>query len=358
MPVQAPPVLLLSKSQVESLLPMEECIEAVENALATLARGGSVQPLRSATWLPDRRGLLGTMPGMAGGAGERPPALGIKVVTVFPGNHPGKDPGAGDNSGAGSPESTLPSHQGVVLVFDAHRGSLTAILDAESITALRTAAASAVATRRLAQEDASVLALLGSGVQAGTHLAAMRAVRPIERVRVWSRTPEHALAFAEKSAQGAEDEARGLRVEAVDTARDAVEGADLVCTVTGSSEPVLEGAWLAPGTHVNAVGACTPQARELDTEAVVRSRLYTDRRESLLVEAGDFRVPKSEGAISDEHLVGELGELILGRIPGRGSEREITLFKSLGIAVEDLASAELVVRKARETGVGREVVLG
>lgn len=348
MPVQAPPVLLLSKSQVESLLPMEECIEAVESALATLARGGSVQPLRSATWLPDRRGLLGTMPGMAGGAGERPPTLGIKVVTVFPGNHPG----------AGDPEPTLPSHQGVVLVFDTRRGNLTAILDAESITALRTAAASAVATRRLAREDASVLALLGSGVQAGTHLAAMRAVRPIERVRVWSRTPEHARAFAEESAEGTEGEVRGVRVEAVDTARDAVEGADLVCTVTGSSEPVLEGGWLAPGTHVNAVGACTPQARELDTEAVVRSRLYTDRRESLFVEAGDFRIPKSEGAISDEDLVGELGELILGRIPGRGSEREITLFKSLGIAVEDLASAELVVRKAREAGVGREVVLG
>lgn len=352
MPVQAPPVLLLSKSQVESLLPMEECIEAVENALATLARGGSVQPLRSATWLPDRRGLLGTMPGMSGGAGEPPPTLGIKVVTVFPGNHPGNDPGAGDS------EPTLPSHQGVVLVFDARRGNLTAILDAESITALRTAAASAVATRRLAREDASVLALLGSGVQAGTHLAAMRAVRPIERVRVWSRTPEHARAFAEKSVEGTEDEARGVRVEAVDTARDAVEGADLVCTVTGSSEPVLEGVWLAPGTHVNAVGACAPQARELDTDAVVRSRLYTDRRESLFVEAGDFRIPKSEGAISDEHLVGELGELILGRIPGRSSEREITLFKSLGIAVEDLASAELVVRKAREAGVGREVVLG
>jgi ornithine cyclodeaminase/alanine dehydrogenase-like protein (mu-crystallin family) len=344
MPVQPPPVLLLSKSQVESLLPMDECIETVESAFATLARGGSVQPLRSATWLPDRSGLLGTMPGMAGSTGEEPATLGIKVVTVFPGNHPGP----------GDSEPPLPSHQGVVLVFDARRGNLTAILDAESITAIRTAAASAVATRRLAREDASTLALLGSGIQAETHLEAMRAVRPIERVRVWSRTPEHARTFA----QAAADRAHGLVVEAVDSARRAVEGADLVCTVTGSSKPVLEGSWLGPGTHVNAVGACTPQARELDTEAVVRSRLYTDRRESLLVEAGDFRIPKAEGAVTDEHLVGELGDLILGRIPARQSDAEITLFKSLGIAVEDLASANRVVRKAREAGIGREVVLG
>lgn len=339
---QAPPVLLLSKSQVESLLPMEECIPAVEDALATLARGGSVQPLRAATWLPDRRGLLGTMPGMAGGSGDRGATLGIKVVTVFPGNHPSP----------GGSEPALPSHQGVVLVFDTHRGNLTAILDAESITAIRTAAASAVATRRLAREDASVLALLGSGVQARTHLEAMCAVRPVERVRVWSRTPHHARSFADQAAAGS------LEMEVFDSAREAVEGADLVCTVTGASEPVLEGSWLAPGTHINAVGACTPHARELDTEAVVRSRLYTDRRESLLVEAGDFRIPKAEGAVTDEHLVGELGELLLGRIPGRGAEDEITLFKSLGLAVEDLASAELVVRKARQAGIGREAVLG
>lgn len=348
MPAQAPPVLLLTKSEVESLLSMDECIEAVESALATLARGDSVQPLRSATWLPDRRGLLGTMPGMAGAAGGAPPTLGIKVVSVFPGNHPGNHPSPDDSGPA------LPSHQGVVLVFDARRGNLTAILDAESITAIRTAAASAVATRRLARRDASVLGLLGSGVQARTHLEAMRAVRPIERVRVWSRTPEHARAFVDR----ATDDAGEVRLEAVDTVQRAVEGADLVCTVTGSSEPVLRGSWLAPGTHVNAVGACTPQARELDTEAVVRSRLYTDRRESLFVEAGDFRIPKAEGAVTDEHLVGELGELILGRVPGRGSDSEITLFKSLGIAVEDLASADLVVRKAREAGIGREVVLG
>lgn len=336
----APPVLLLSKSQVESLLPMDECIEVVEGALATLAQGSSVQPLRSATWLPDRSGLLGTMPGMAGG---EPPTLGIKVVTVFPGNHPAPE----------SSEPALPSHQGVVLVFDARKGNLIAILDAESVTAIRTAAASAVATRLLAREDASILALLGSGVQATTHLEAMRAVRPVTEVRVWSRTPAHARAFAETASSQ-----HGLPVTAVGSAREAVDAADLVCTVTGSAEPVLEGNWLAPGSHINAVGACTPQARELDTRAVVRSRLYTDRRASLFVEAGDFRMPKADRMITDEHLVGEIGDLILGRISGRESDSEITLFKSLGIAVEDLASAEHVIRKARAAGVGHEVALG
>lgn len=340
MTAPAPPVLLLSKPQVESLLPMDECIEAVAAALSTLARGESVQPLRSATWLPDRRGLLGTMPGMSGGES---PTLGIKIVTVFPGNRPSADGEA----------TALPSHQGVVLVFDARRGNLTAILDAESITALRTAAASAVATRALAREDASTLALLGSGVQAETHLEAIRLVRPIRRVRVWSRTTEHARAFAEQAA-----EKWGLAVEAVSDPPTAVEDADIVCTVTGASEPVLHGAWLAPGTHVNAVGACTPNARELDTEAVRRARLYVDRRESCQAESGDFLIPQAAGALGEEHIVGELGELLLGEIPGRSSPDEITLFESLGLAVEDLAAADRVVRKALDSGLGQWVTLG
>lgn len=341
------PVLILNGREVETLLPMGECIEVVERALAALARGEALQPLRQALWLPDRRGLLGLMPGHApsvlqetatsGGAGG---ALGLKVVTVFPGNHP--------TPGASGP--ALPSHQGVVMLFDADRGNPVAILDAASITAIRTAAASAVATRLLAREDAAELALLGSGVQASTHLEAMRAVRPISRVRVWSRTPEHARAFVEKEA-GKHD----LSLEVTATAREAVAGADVVATVTGASEPVLEGAWLAPGAHVNAVGACTPKARELDTEAVVRSRLFVDRRESALHEAGDFLFPRAEGAIGDDHIQGEIGDLILGRIPGRRSPTEITLFKSLGLAVEDLAAAEHVVAQAEARGVGTRV---
>lgn len=348
-----PPVVVLSRSQVESLLPMEDCIDAVEEALTTLARGGSLQPLRIPMWLPDRRGLLGLMHGLAA-----PASLGLKVVSVFPhGSGDGGSTRDGDSardSGSNEPAAApaLPSHQGVVLLFDAGRGNLRAILDAESITAIRTAAASALATRLLALEDAGDLALLGSGVQAHSHLEALRAVRPLRRVRVWSRSRERARAFSE--AAGRE---HGLPVEPVPTAREAVEGADLVCTVTASPEPVLEGAWLSPGCHVNAVGACTPRARELDAEAVARARLFVDRRESALAEAGDFLLAREEGAVDEDHILGELGELALGRIEGRTGPEDVTLFESLGLAVEDLASAERVLARALERGAGERLDL-
>jgi len=217
------PVLILSGREVETLLPMGECIEVVERALAALARGEALQPLRQALWLPDRRGLLGLMPGHSPSVVEPGSGgvLGLKVVTVFPGNHPAP----------GSDAPALPSHQGVVMLFDAEHGNPLAILDAASITAIRTAAASAVATKLLAREDSADLALLGCGVQASTHLEAMRAVRPISRVRVWSRTAEHARAFAVRAAAQ-----HDLPVVAVETAREAVEGAEIVCTLTGSSE--------------------------------------------------------------------------------------------------------------------------
>jgi ornithine cyclodeaminase len=200
---------------------------------------------------------------------------------------------------------------------------------------------SGVATRSLAREDAGDLAILGSGVQATSHLSAMKTVRPLRRVRVWSRDPERARAFAER-----ESARHGLGVEAVDSVRSTVEGADLVCTTTAAREPVLEGAWLAPGVHINAVGACFRDTRELDTAAVRGARLVVDRRESALNESGDILIPRSEGAIGDDHIVGELGEVLLGRVPGRRSPAERTLFKSLGIAIEDLAAAHHVWRKA------------
>ncbi len=317
-------MLILGREEVERLLPMGECIEVMAEALATLARGEALQPLRQAHWLPDRRGLLGVMPG-ALLDGEDGAVLGIKVITVFPGNH-----ARGEES-----------HLGSVLLFEAEMGKPLAILDAAGITEIRTAAVSALATRLLAREDAGDLALLGSGVQARSHLAALREVRPLRRVRVWSRHPESARRFA------AEESARhGLPVEAVATARDAVEGADLVCTVTSAREPVLEGAWLAPGAHINAAGACTPMARELDTEAMLRARLFVDRREAALAEAGDLLIPLREGRLGEDHIAGELGDLLLGRIPGRRSPDEITLFESLGLAVEDVAAARHVWRKA------------
>ncbi|HKW15758.1 MAG TPA: ornithine cyclodeaminase family protein, partial [Candidatus Krumholzibacteria bacterium] len=291
----------------------------------TLSRGDAVLPLRSLLRTPDGTGLLGLMPAFLG----TPACMGIKVISVY-----------FNNDAAG-----LDSHQGAVLLFEPQHGSLVAMIDASSITGIRTAAVSGAATRALAREDAGDLALIGAGVQAITHLEAMLAVRTLRRVRVWSLHPDKVRAFAER-----ESKRHGIHVEPVSSARAAVEGADIVCTTTGAKEPVVNGDWLAPGAHINAVGACFPNTRELDTNAVVRSRLFVDRRESALNEAGDFLIPKHEGAIGDDHIVGELGDVFLGTVPGRRSSDEITLFKSLGIAVEDLAAAHHIWRKARASG--------
>jgi ornithine cyclodeaminase/alanine dehydrogenase-like protein (mu-crystallin family) len=325
------PVLIIDQRQVERLLPMPECIDAMHSALSAVARGEAVLPLRLIVWLPDRSGALGLMPAhlktAATGAGD----LGVKVVTFFPKNE-GTD---------------RDSHQGAVLVFESEHGSLEAIVDATSITAIRTAAVSGVATRLLARENARELALVGSGVQARTHLAAMLAVRPIRRVRVASQDVGRARRFAEREAKR-----HGIPVEPAASVREAVQGADVVCTATSSRVPVVSGEWLSAGAHVNAVGSSVSSARELDTAAVVRSRLYVDRRESALAEAGDFLLARKEGAVGDDHIVGEIGEVAIGRVPGRGSREEITLFKSVGLAVEDVAAARLVAERARALGPG------
>ena len=301
---------------------MDECIGLMEAVLAALARGEAFLPLRSILWLPDRKGALGLMPAFL--AAEK--ALGVKAVTFFP-----------QNEG-----TELDSHQGAVLLFDSERGSLEAVIDATSVTAIRTAAVSGAATRLLARAGAGDLALVGSGVQAATHLAAMLAVRRIRRVRVASRDFSAARAFAQRQSRR-----HGIAVEAVASVREAVADADIVCTVTSSREPVVLGDWLAPGAHVNAVGSSVASARELDTAAVARARLYVDRRESALSEAGDFLIAKREGAVGDGHIVGEIGEVLTGKAPGRGSDAEITLFKSVGLAVEDVACARHIAEKAR-----------
>ncbi|MEQ8762706.1 MAG: ornithine cyclodeaminase family protein [Planctomycetota bacterium] len=325
--------LVLSGADVTRLLTMEACIEAVERALIDLAEGRGSQPLRSILWLPERVGALGIMPGAVG----EPAALGAKIISVFPGNH-----------GRG-----LSSHQGVVLLFDPEDGRLLAILDGERITAIRTAAASAVATRALARQSASHLAILGSGAQADTHLEAMCAVRPVESVRLWSRRPESAAAFERR----AREQHPGLDIKVVSTAQDAVREADILCTVTAAQEPVIQGDWLAEGAHVNGVGSCVPSARELDTQLMQRGRIFTDRRESLLAEAGDFIIPMNEGELSEKDLEGELGDILQGKIEGRTAESDITIFKSLGIAAEDLGTARWLYEKARETGTGVEIEL-
>ncbi len=325
-------VLVIDASEVRRLLPMRACIDLMAGVLRALAEDRALNPLRQAIRLPGGRGILGLMPG----ALAEPATFGLKCVSVFPGNH-------------GTPYD---SHQGFVLLFEPEHGRPLALVEASEITAIRTAAVSGVATRLLAQEDARELALLGSGVQARTHLAAMLAVRGIRRARVWSPTARNREAFAER-----ESARHGIAVEAAGSAKEAVAGADVVCTTTSASQPVLHGARLAPGCHVNAVGSSIASARELDTEAVVRSRLFVDRRESTLNEAGDFLFPRREGAIGDDHIRGEIGELLLGRVAGRRSDDEITLFKSLGLAVEDLAAAHHVYALALEQGRGATVDL-
>lgn len=324
---------IICQADVPALLPMAECVEVVEEALIARAEGEATLPVRQLMWLPDRSGLLGLMPAYLGPRRT----MGGKFLSVIPANH----------------GSELDTHQGVVLLFETERGRLLALVDATSVTAIRTAAASAVATRALAREDAGDLAILGTGVQARSHMEAMRVARKVRRVRVWDRRADRARAFARR-----ESERHGIEIATTGSAREAVLGADLICTTTAATEPVLEGAWLSPGTHVNAVGSCFPTVRELDTEAVLRSRFYVDTLEGALREAGDFLIPKAAGEMDDSHIAGEIGEVLSGRVPGRRSPDEITVFESLGIGIYDLAAAERVWRNAEATGAGIEVELG
>ena len=325
-------VLLINKQEVSDILSMEACIDLMSEAFKTLASGQSIQPLRSAMWLPDKSGLLGLMPAYDSDT----KVMGVKVVSVFPGNH----------------SKGLSSHQGAVLLFDNETGQMYAIIDGDRSTAIRTAAASAVATRLLAREDAKELAILGSGEQATRHLEAMLLVRNIKKVKVWSRNHEHALRFLELESSSYE-----VIIEAMEDVHEAVARADIICTTTAAKEPVLRSEWIADGVHINAIGACTAGARELDSELVARSKLFTDRKESLFNESGDFLFPMKEGLFGEEHLLGEIGEFLAGSKPARETEKDITLFKSLGLAVEDLAACHYIYRKATENNKGTFVNL-
>ena len=325
--------LIVNHQEVRQWLPMAECMDVMAETLKMLSRGNAVNPLRHAMWLPDKSGLIGMMPAYLQDTG----VMGLKAISVFPGNH----------------TSDYDSHQGTVMLFETKNGRLLAMMDASKITAIRTAAVSGAATRILARDDASELAILGSGVQANTHLEAMQVARKLSGVRVWSQHFDHAQKFADQaSATGT------ISVQAFDTVKEAVDGADIICTVTSATEPVLYGDWISPGTHINAVGSSVAFARELDTAAVVNSKLFVDRKESTLNEAGDFLYPKKEGAIDDSHIRGEIGDILLEKIGGRASPEEITLFKSLGLAAEDVASAHHIYQKLLKQNEGMWVEFG
>jgi ornithine cyclodeaminase len=308
--------LILSHADVEELLTMEECIGVMEEALAALARGEMHNPLRQAIRAPGAPGLLGLMPAWRSSG---TPYYGLKEVCVFPEN----------------PKRGLDTHVGTVILHSGETGEPLAILNASAITAIRTAAVSAVATKLLAREDASVLAVLGNGVQAKAHLRAIPLVRKIREVRVYSPSGG-----------------------TVASAEEAVRGADIVVTATSAREPVARREWLRPGVHINAVGSSIATARELDGATVAAASLFVDRRESTVNESGDYLFALREGAIAGpEHIRAELGEILTGSARGRTRPDEITLFKSLGLAVEDLAAAAFLYDKAVREGRGTWVEL-
>jgi ornithine cyclodeaminase len=342
--------LILSAADVRAALDMPSCIEAMRGALLGLHRGEMSMPLRTlmrppgsgrsasggahsasggalpaSGALPPSGALMGLMPAHRGG--ERP-LFSLKEIVFAPANS----------------EHGLDTHQGAVLLHDGVDGRLVAVVNASAITAIRTAAVSGLATTLLARRNARRVAILGAGVQGRSHAAAMRAVLPAAELRVWSPNLPHSEALAR--------DARGAAARSID---EALDGADVVCTCTSAREPIVALAMLANGAHVNAVGSSMPSARELASDVVAAASLFVDRRESTVNESGDYLRAVEERGIGPDHIRAEIGELIAGAHPGRSSDSELTLFKSLGLAVEDLAAAELAVARARERGIGTEI---
>lgn len=324
-------LLVVDSPQIAQLLPMSECIELMSDALASLARGEVYQPLRTIIRPPEARGLLGLMPAYRHGEHT---AFGLKAICVFPGNPSiGKD-----------------AHQGTVMLFSQETGEPLALMNASQITAIRTAAVSAVATRLLARQDAELLAIIGAGVQARTHLLALACVRSIKHARVACRQREHAVQLVREM-----QEKVLFPIETVSSNEEAVREADVVVTATSAHEPVLKREWIADGAHINAIGTHSPQSREIDTETMAAARIFVDRRESALNEAGDYLLAAKEGAVTPESIVAEVGEVLIETKEGRISPTEITLFKSLGLAIEDVVCAEYLFRKAKAQNAGNWV---
>jgi ornithine cyclodeaminase/alanine dehydrogenase-like protein (mu-crystallin family) len=323
-------IRVLRGPEIRKLLPMGECIDLMQRTMIAVSEGRVVLPLRSIMVMPGDRGMMGMMPGYL----AEPECFGVKLVSLIPRNKP--------------PQYS--SHLGLVLLFEAEHGQPVALLDAAEITAIRTAAASGLATRLMARADAGDLALLGAGEQARSHLQAMLSVRTLRRIRVWARDSDKAKEFAES--EGARHR---IQIETAATVRDAVAGADIVCTTTKAREPILLGDWLSPGVHLNIVGSSIAAAAEIDTPAVVKSRFFVDCRNSTINEGGEYLRALRAGAITADHILGEIGEVANGSKEGRCTPLDMTLYKSLGIAPQDLASAHYVLQKARAAGIGQVI---
>ncbi|WP_435603692.1 ornithine cyclodeaminase family protein [Streptomyces sp. bgisy130] len=328
-------MLVLGRSQVEALLDLDALIDALASAMTDLSAGRASAPDRVAVAVPERDGFLAAMPGFVPSAG----ALMSKLVSVFPHN-------------GGTP---VPTHQALIVAFDPETGAPTALLDGTAITAARTAAGSALSARLLAREDASVLAVLGTGAQARSHAEAMCRVRPIRQIRVAGRDRTKAAALA-----GELSTALQVPVEAADTYAEALDGADIAAATTHSVEPVIRRSWLTPGVHVTSVGF-NPDGREIDDATVAEALLCVESRQAALAPfpagSNDLLRPLRDGVITEGHVHAELGELLAGDKPGRSSDQQITLYKSVGVAVQDAAAAALVVTAARKRSVGAEIEL-
>jgi ornithine cyclodeaminase/alanine dehydrogenase-like protein (mu-crystallin family) len=320
-------MITISEASVRELVSYPACIAAIRDAHRALARGDAILPVRMTLGIPEL-GEMNVMPGSLGhGRG-----LGTKIVTFSPHND----------------EVGLPAVHAVVLLLDPETGVPLATIEAAHLTAMRTAAASAIATDALASQEATVLALLGAGVQAESHLEAMLEIRAIESVRVSSQHPDTARQFVERL----QPRFPALGMLAVDSAHEAVRDADVICTVTTATTPVIQFDWLKPGCHVNAVGAHSPEFREIDSETMTRARVIVDARESALSECGDCLIPIAEGRFTEEHVSDELGEVLVGRKPGRESDTQITVFQSCGLAIQDVAAARVALDAAQHTSLG------
>ncbi|MFL5799099.1 MAG: ornithine cyclodeaminase family protein [Actinomycetota bacterium] len=326
-------MLILTRAEVEELLDPDELIEALAPAMVDLSAGVASMPPRVGAMVPDRDGMLGAMPAWLPAAG----VLETKLVSVFPQNAGGH----------------LPTHQALIVAFDPETGSPAALLDGTAITAQRTAAGSALATRLLARPDAHVLAVLGTGVQAASHLRYVTRTRSFDDIVVAGRDPGRAAGVAEAAAADL-----GRPVEVAGSFEAAVRAADVVCTTTNAEEPILRRDWLSAGTHVNSVG-WVPSGREIDEETVRDAVVIVESRQSALAPGpagtNDLIWPIRDGIVSDETAYAEIGEILAGNRPGRTSPEQITLYKAVGVAVEDAAAVGLVLRKARDRGLGRDV---
>jgi ornithine cyclodeaminase len=321
--------VVLGEKDVRATLSMDDLIPAMESALDRFSAGAVRQPLRTVVDIASRHAFFGVMPAFIDGAA---PALGAKLVSVYHSNL------AQDPSSA------------TILLFP--RPVLQAVIDGRYITEARTAAASAASAKHLARAGARVLAVFGSGVQARSHIDAIVRVRPIEEVRVWGRDPSHVDRLLDEMTTAVR-----ARLVRASSGRDAALGADVIALVTASREPVLFREWVGDGTHICAVGACRPDQREMDTALVKAARVFVDSRAGALAEAGDLVIPLKEGAIDEAHIAGEIGDVCGGRVAGRRTDAEITVFKSLGMAVQDVAAAHLAFERASERGLGRGIVI-